>query len=379
MKPPSRPVIVVCGALALLALGLFRFGLIPGQGLRNTEEIVVAVAAVKLESRPVVLRISGELEPSAEVDVVSRLAGRLTEVRFKTGDSVTAGAVVASVYSSELSERVRLVEAELTASRMQFQERQQQAAAADKQLAHDRELYRQDLIARRDVDQAEIQAATARAQLELARAQMAQEEAMLHQARKLQQLARIVAPVSGVVAGALPVGAPVNEARAILAIAQIDRLKLLGAAPAAFKELIRDGMVAQVSPREGAGGARAGKVARLGSTAAAAEIQLEISVDNHDRKLAVGTVVDAALPLAHQERVLTLPRSALQSLDDQYFVYLIIDGRAERRAVKLADESADPVAIRDGLKAGDRVIADRHSEFKAGARVRPAPAAKSSS
>ena len=232
MKPPSRPVIVVCGALALLALGLFRFGLIPGQRLTDAEEIVVAVAAVKLESRPVVLRLSGELQPSAEVDVVSRLAGRLTEVKFKTGDSVTAGAVVASVYSSELSERVRLVEAELTATRMQFQERQQQAAAADKQLAHDRELYRQDLIARRDVEQAEIQAATARAQLELARAQMAQEEAMLNQARKLQQLARIVAPVSGVVAGALPVGAPVNEARAILAIAQIDRLKLLGAAPA---------------------------------------------------------------------------------------------------------------------------------------------------
>jgi RND family efflux transporter MFP subunit len=205
---------------------------------------------------------------------------------------------------------------------------------------------------------------------------MAQEEAMLNQARKLQQLARIVAPVSGVVTGALPVGAPVNGARAILAIAQIDRLKLLGAVPMIFKELIRDGMVAQVSTRENAGGTRAGKVVRLGSTAAAEEIQLEISVDNRDRRLSVGTAVEAALPLAHQERVLTVPRSALQSLDDQYFVYLFIDGRAVRRAVKLADESADPVAIRDGLKAGDRVIVARSSEFKAGARVRPAPAAK---
>ena len=375
MKPRSWPGIVVCGAPVLLALGLIYLGFIPGKERSDADEIVVPVAAVKLESRPVVLRISGELQPNAEVDVVSRLAGRLTEVKFKTGDNVTAGAVVASVYSNELSERVRVVEAALTATRIQLQERQQQAAASDKQLAQVKELYRRDLIARRDVEQAETEAVTARAQLDLARAQLAQEEAMLKQARELQQLARIVAPVSGVVAAALPVGAPVNEARAILAIAQIDRLRLLGAVPAIFKELIRDGMVAQVSPRAG-GETRAGKVVRLDGTAAAEEIQLEISVDNRDRTLAVGSAVDAALTLAQQERVLTVPRSALQSLDGQYFVYLIIDGRVVRRAVKLTDDSAGPVAIRDGLKAGDRVIVARHSELKAGARVRPAPAAK---
>ena len=263
MKPPSWPVIAVSGSLALLALGLFRFGLIPWQRFTDAKEIVVAVAEVKPESRPVVLRMSGELQPSAEVDVVSRLAGRLTEVRFKTGETVTAGAVVASVSSGEIVERTRLVESGLIATRKQFQERQQEAAEADKQLSRHQELYRRDLIARRDVEQAEIQAATATAQLELARAQIAQEEAMLLQARKLQQLAHIVAPVSGLVVGALSPGAPVTAARAILAIAQIDRLKLVGAAPARFKDLIGDGMTAQVSPRELPAGARAGKVVRL--------------------------------------------------------------------------------------------------------------------
>ncbi|MGZ8453034.1 MAG: efflux RND transporter periplasmic adaptor subunit [Candidatus Binatia bacterium] len=378
MKPRSWLVIVVTGALVLLALGLFRLGMIPSQQVTDAEEIAVAVAAVKPESRPVVLRISGELQPSAEVDVVSRLAGRLAEVKFKTGDSVTAGAVVATVYSGELSERARVVEAGLTATRTQLQEREQQVAAAEKRLAHDKELYRQDLIARRDVEQSEIQAATAQAELELARAHLAQEEAMLSQARKLQQLTRIVAPVSGVVAGALPAGVPVNEARAILAIAQIDRLKLVGAVPAGFKELIRDGMTAQVSPRarEWAGGARVGRVTRLDGTAVGDEIQLEISVDNRDRAMTVGTVVEAAITLAHQEQVLTLPRSALQAVAGQHHVFLIIDGRAVRRAVKLADENADPVAIRDGLNAGDRVIANRLSEITEGARVRPAPTAK---
>jgi multidrug efflux pump subunit AcrA (membrane-fusion protein) len=182
--------------------------------------------------------------------------------------------------------------------------------------------------------------------------------------------------VSGLVVGALTVGAPVTAARAILAIAQIDRLKLVGAAPARFKDLIGDGMTAQVSPRELPAGARAGKVVRLDGSATAEEIQLEISVDNRDRALPIGTAVDVAVTLEHQEPVLTIPRSALQSLADLYFVYLIIDGRAVRRAVKLADESADPVAIRDGLNAGDRVIAERLGEITEGVRVRPAPTAK---
>jgi len=376
MKPPGWPVIVGAGALALLALGLFRFGMIPSQQITDAEEIIVAVAVVKQESRSVVLRLSGELQPSAEVDVVSRLAGRLTEVKFKTGDSVSAGAVVATVYSGELSERARVVEAGLNATRTQLQEREQQAATADKQLARDNELYRQDLIARRDVEQAEIRAATARAELELARAHLAQEEAMLSQARKLQELARIVAPVSGLVVGALSAGTPVTEARAILAIAQIDKLKLIGEAPAVYKSLIRDGMTAQVSPRELPARARLGKVLRLDSGTAAEKIQLEISVDNRDRALAIGSAVDVALTLAHKELLLTIPRSALQSLADQHFVYLIIDGRAVRRAVKLADESADPVAIGDGLNAGDRVIAERLSKITEGVRVRPATTAK---
>ena len=42
MKPPSWPVIVVAGALALLALGLFRLGMIPSQQVTDAEEIAVA-------------------------------------------------------------------------------------------------------------------------------------------------------------------------------------------------------------------------------------------------------------------------------------------------------------------------------------------------
>ena len=369
---------MVSAAALLLALGLFAFGTKPWQRFFDHEEVVVAVDEVKRESRPVVLRLSGELQPAVEVEVVSRLAGRLTEVKFTTGDSVTTGAVVATVHSGELAERVRSVEAELNATRKQLLESEQQAAVADKQLLRHHELHRQDLIARREMEQAELQAATARAQLELVRAQIAQGEAMLTQARKLQQLARIVAPISGVITGALSSGVFVNEARAILTIAQVDALKLTGAVPARYAERLHDGLSAQVSPRQGTVNLRVGRVIRLDSISktAGADIEIEIRIDNRDRELHIGAAVDATLSLEGQEQMLTIPRSALQFAAGSHYVYQVVDGRAVRRVVKPEDLNADPVIIRDGLKVGDRVILGRLGEIEEGVRVRPAAQAQ---
>lgn len=379
MKPASSLVPVFLGAAVLLGLGLFAFGTRPWQRFLDNEAVIVAIAEVTRESRPIVLRVSGELRPAVEVDVVPRVAGRLTEVRFKTGDTVNAGAVVASVYSGELTERVRLVEAELKVTRKQLQDSEQQAAETDKQFSRYQDLYRQDLIARRDVEQAEIQAATNRAQLDLLRAQIAQQEAMLTQVRKLQQFGRVVAPISGLVTGALSAGTPVNEARAILTIAQIDNLKLLGEVPARYTTLVRDGMAAQVSARQGSVEVRAGKVVRLDGNIKSdgAAMPIEIRVDNRDRALQIGATVDATLSLERQEQVITIPRSALQSAADQHYVYRVVDGRAVRRLVELDDANSDPILIRAGLKAGDQVVIDRMGKIKEGMRVRPAMQAQS--
>jgi len=252
--------------------------------------------------------------------------------------------------------------------------REKQAVAADNQFLRHQELYRQDLIARREMEQAEFQAATTRAQLDLVRAQIAQEEALLSQARQLQQLERIVAPVSGVVTGALPTGVFVNDARPILTIAQVDALKLTGAVPARYAERVSDGMSAQVSLRQGAVKARAGKVVRLEGkpNSAGAELEIDIRVDNRDRALQPGAVADGMLIWEGQEQNLTIPRSALQSTGDRHYVFRVADGRALRRVVTPDDASADPVVIRDGLKAGDQVIVDRVGEIKEGVRVHSA-------
>ena len=373
-QPVSQLISIMLGVAALVTIGLIAFATKPWSGFPGNDELEVVIAEVKLESRPIVFRISGELQPANVVDVVSRVAGRLTEVKFKTGDNVSAGKIVATVYSGELSERMRSVEAELKATRKQLQVREQQAADADQQVARYKELYRQDLIARRDVEQVEIQAATARAELELVRAQIAQAQAMLTQTSKLQQLARIVAPISGAVTGALSAGDPVTEARTIITIARIDALKLVVAVPASYVALVHEGMAVRVSPKEGSAEVHHGEVVRIRRDIKTSDMEMpiEIRIDNRDRALQLGARVNATLSLNSQEQVPTIPRSALQSVADQYYVYQIVNNRAARRRVELDSTSPDVAVIRAGLKAGDQVIAGRLSELNEGMRVRAA-------
>ena len=373
-QPVSQLISIMLGVAALVTIGLIAFATKPWSGFPGNDELEVVIAEVKLESRPIVFRISGELQPANVVDVVSRVAGRLTEVKFKTGDNVSAGKIVATVYSGELSERMRSDEAELKATRKQLQVREQQAADADQQVARYKDLYRQDLIARRDVEQVEIQAATARAELELVRAQIAQAQAMLTQTSKLQQLARIVAPISGAVTGALSAGDPVTEARTIITIARIDALKLVVAVPASYIALVREGMGVRVSPKEGSAEVHHGEVVRIRRDIKTSDMEMpiEIRIDNRDRALQLGARVNVTLSLNSQEQVPTIPRSALQSVADQYYVYQIVNNRAARRRVELDSTSPDVAVIRAGLKAGDQVIAGRLSELNEGMRVRAA-------
>jgi multidrug efflux pump subunit AcrA (membrane-fusion protein) len=73
--------------------------------LGGEREIIVRVTRVRqqLGPRTRTVRAKGELLPVNELDVTSRLAGKVTEVRFNVGAAVPANAVVAIVESTSLT------------------------------------------------------------------------------------------------------------------------------------------------------------------------------------------------------------------------------------------------------------------------------------
>jgi RND family efflux transporter MFP subunit len=248
------------------------------------------------ETKPLALRLIGELAALNAIDVRSTLAGRISAIRFKTGERVRANSIVAVVEPVNRMQNIGALEAALQSAQDDWTKKKEQATAIDSELARAEEWQREDLIARRDLEQTNARADLARAQLRLAQARVAQQQAMLAQRRALERHTRIVAPITGVVVYRwLDVGATVNEATAILSIADVDRLKLISRISAREATEVRAGMTALVTTSVAPGKTFFGKVVRVSrasDTPEETEIEIEVSSNGGLRP---GTVVEATV------------------------------------------------------------------------------------
>lgn len=269
------------------------------------QQAALRVAQAKRVSTPVKIRISGQLQAIEQAEIVSRLAGKVTEVRFNVGDFVPAGALVATIRAHDLDQRMAQINGNIATAQQELRTRESQLAAAEKTLAQNREFFRRDWIARRDVELAEAAAETARAQAEFARAEIAQQQAMLAQLRALQNLTRLSTPISGHVSRRLvETGAIISEGTAIIAIANLATLKLNATVRGAGVTGIRPGLDVQITTPALPGLVSRGKIIRcelqkksgLESTAA-----VEIHVSNQQKKLLPGMLVEASIDLNNDE------------------------------------------------------------------------------
>jgi hypothetical protein len=64
-----------------------------------------------------------------------------------------------------------------------------------------------------------------------------------------------------------------------------------------------------------------------------------------------------------------IPKSAVQRSDDRDIVWVVRDGRVERRAVTIEQTTGDETVISAGLNNGERVIIKAPAEIAEGSRV----------
>jgi multidrug efflux system membrane fusion protein len=337
-------------------------------------EIPVRVARVRRISLPLKMKLTGELQPVNHTEVVSRLAGKVAEVRFKVGDFVPAGTVVATIRATDLDQRSGRIEAGVGAARADLQSREDDLAAIEKRLANEREFLRRDLIARRDVEQTDAAAQTARAQAELARAHLAQQQAMLTQIRALQSLTRLTAPISGEVGAVLIApGAAVGEGGAIISLIGLDSLKLIARVSGADLPGLRPGAKARISNSSLPGKVLEGEIVRLTPQSSESDPAIEVEVHMNNRKKYLRPVmpVEASIDRGAMEDFLLIPRSAVSSQNKSSYVYKVTDNRAVRHKIVIGHERGEEVAVVQGLKQGEWVVAEYLSSVGPGTRVRP--------
>jgi cobalt-zinc-cadmium efflux system membrane fusion protein len=88
-------------------------------------------------------------------------------------------------------------------------------------------------------------------------------------------------------------------------------------------------------------------------------LQIRLQVPNAQRLLKAGMFATVTLVVGERQDVLTIPANALQTEPNSTYVFAEVDpGRYERRPVVVGMRSEQAIEIKDGIRAGDRIVTD---------------------
>lgn len=372
------PVAVVAGAV-VVAVVLSAMRAAPEARPPDVPPLLVRV--VEAEQRDVQLRVHthGTVTPRAESDLVPEVSGRVvwTSPALVAGGFFDAEEPLLRIEARDYETRVARATATVAGLRSQ-------ARLARRNRDRSRELARDGLISRSDLDAAENAALVAEAAL-------AEAEAALVQAE--QDLARteLRAPYAGRVrSDEVDVGEFVERGRPVARLYAVDHAEVrlpLPDADLAHLDLPLDGRDVDAGPVVELRASFAGRTWRW--TGRIVRTEAEIDPDSRmvhavariddpygagasaqEPPLAVGMFVDAEIVGRTVPGAIVLPRAALRG-EDRVWVAMP-DGHLRERSVEVVRTERERVVVQRGIHAGEQICVSPVEAFVDGMRVRTA-------
>jgi multidrug efflux system membrane fusion protein len=327
---------------------------------------VVAVAA-QAGDMPIVIDALGTVAPTQTVSVKSRVAGLLERVLFKEGDLVKEGQLLAEIDPRGLKVQLAQSQGQLARDRALLEN-----ARVD--LKRYETLFKQDSIARQQVD-------TQRALVRQYEGLIQVDESQVDSARLQLGYARVLAPISGraglrqVDAGNMVTGTEVNG---LVVITQVEPISVVFAVPQDdLPKIIRrissgDKLPVKAYDRTQQNLLATGVLVSLDNLidATTGTIKLKAEFPNKDGQLFPNQFVNARLELDTLRDVVTVPSSAIQRGSQGMFVYTVKpDQTVALRPVTLGPADGQRVVLATGVAAGERVVVDGVDRLREGAAV----------
>ncbi len=180
--------------------------------------------------------------------------------------------------------------------------------------------------------------------------------------RKLQ-LANIVAGRSGVVTWVNKnIGSTIREGESLVRIADLGSFKVIGSLSDNYIDQLYNGMTAIIRINETK---MRGKVVNIYPAVQNGIVSFEIALDELNNKLFRPNMkVDVFLVTSTHNDVLRVSNGAAFKGSSVQDVFVVNNGKAERRTVHIGMTNFDFVEIKDNLQPGDVIITSDMSEYK---------------
>ena len=323
-------VLVVLGLGACTDSGMPASGNKGGQS--GTREVPVMVAQPKLKDFALEVEALGTVRAKESVDITAKVADRVAAIHFDEGKQVRKGEVLVELDNEEARADLAAAEAAERESRSQFKRSQ--------------ELFQTRALSEAQLDQLE--------------ATMLANQARVAAARSRLNDRIITAPFDGRVGlRNVSLGSLVSPGGVITTLDDLSVVKLDFAVPEIFLSSLKPGLTVEAQSSAYPNTMFKGRVdsvdTRVDPTTRA--VVVRALIDNKDQRLRPGMFMTLQL-VRSAGRALMLPESAIVPEDSKHFVFVVADGHADKREIKIGRRRPGEVEILKGVTEKDTVVID---------------------
>jgi RND family efflux transporter MFP subunit len=361
----------VTAAVALVAYGAVTYGYRPFHGAvaqapsqKNAPRVVpVEVATATRKKVPVRLELLGTVTPMASVAVKTRIDSEITEVHFRDGATVKQGELLFTMDGRAIEAQIRQAEGQLARDKAQLE-----GALRDQRRFS--ELVEKGATPVTNLDNAKTQVGIYTAAIKA-------DEGMIENLKVQLTYTTIRAQITGRISmAAVKVGNFARQAdlTPLATIVQSAPVYVTFALPQRSLPDLRQALNNETAVIEAVapGDQRRaqGHVTMIENTVDVntGTVPVRATMDNNDEMLWPGTLVTVQLSFREEEAIV-VPPNAVQVSQAGSFVFVIKDGVASVKAVKVARVVDAQAVIESGLEGGEQVVTEGHLQITQGSRV----------
>lgn len=337
-----------------------------GPGANRPPALVVLDQATRTEV-PVVHDAVGTVQPMAVVALKSRVDAQVQEIMVPDGAVVKAGDLLAKLDSRQIEAQIKQAEASLARNKTVLEQAIRDVARFD------------ELVARNAGTRVNLD--NARTQVAAARASILGDEAQIENLTVQLGFYSIRAPISGrigtvnVKAGNIIRAGDNNATGTLATIVQTAPIYVVFSAPqrllADYRAALRGKDAFVDATPQGSKTPVRGRIAFIDNTIdpATGTVAVRAEFENVDDSLWPGQLCNLRVVLRTEKDIVSVPRAATQSGQTGNYVYVIDNGVARVRPVKVARTQDGRDIISEGLKGGESIVVEGALGLFNGARI----------
>jgi membrane fusion protein (multidrug efflux system) len=318
----------------------------------------VELQKVQQRDLSVTLHAIGTLQAVQEVMVKPEIGGTVRTIHFREGQRVQEGDLLISLDDSKLQKRLQAKQAGLRESRARMKN-------ARRTYERQQNLYDRGLGSEEARDEALTAYTAAQAMVDRLQSEIEELEETIEDMR-------IRAPFDGMLGECLvDSGDVVQAGTPLVHLVRNDRLEVSFTLPQKHVSRLSRGQRVSLTAPSYPERTFGGEVDFLAPviTSSTRSLRIKATVDNPEGRLLPGGFASVQLSVDKLENAAIIPEEALIPTRKGYMVFLVQNGTARAREVRIGLRKPGIVELREGVEIGQTVIASGHISVRDGSRV----------